>query len=207
MTEHAVIDAPREATTETPSSAGGDAAVLDRRRIEEQLAQLERKRLELSRALLVADHPDLADPIRIVEGRLYAIERVEARMREGLSKSESRRVETLGKKRDTLSDKRVELDRKRAELDEEIAGVDRELAALGEERERAFERERGEALEALVVALAQHGGVFDAAAVEPSAVVPGLASRMSELRATAHALADRQGRAETSAPSTTRSPG
>ncbi len=165
---------------------------LDRKRIEEQLALLEKKRLELSRALTVADHPELADPIRMVEGRLYAVSRVEERMREGLSKAEARKVETLGKKRQALLAKKAELDAKRAELDTEVAGIDRELAGLGEERTLAFEREREQALEALVVMLAQLGPKFDAANVELTAVVPELGARMDEVRAAAHALAHGQ---------------
>jgi chromosome segregation ATPase len=176
-------------SAESATAAEGAGSLLDRKRIEEQLAQLERKRLELSRALVIADHPELADPIRLVEGRLYAVGRVEERMREGLSKAEARKVETLGKKRQALLAKKAELDLKRAELEAEVAGLDRELAALGEEREQAFVRERAEALEALVVTLAKVGPAFDAAAVEPTSLVPDLAARMDEIRATAQALA------------------
>lgn len=171
-------------------TAAGDAAA-ERRRLEAELAAVERKREELARALLVNAHPELADPLRVLSGRLYAVARVEERMREPLSKSEVRKVESLGKKRDSLLVRRAELDAKRGELEHEIAGVERELAQLGDERTRAFERERGEALEQLVVAMAQLGPAFDAAGVDPARLVDGLDVRMPDVKATAEALASR----------------
>jgi hypothetical protein len=87
--------------------------------------------------------------------------------------------------------KRAELDAKRAEIEAEIGTVDHELAQLGDERTKGFERERGEALEQLVVSLAQLGPSFDAAGVDPVRLVDGLAQRMPDVKSTAEALASR----------------
>ena len=168
-----------------------DDAVAERRRLEAELAAIEKKREELARALVVNEHPGLAEPIRVLVGRLYAISRVEERMREPLSKSEMRKLESLGKRREALLAKRAELDAKRAELETELTSVARELALLGDERSQGFERERGQALEALVVALAQLGPAFDAAGVDPARLIDGLAPRLPEVEATARALAAR----------------
>jgi chromosome segregation ATPase len=180
------------ATASAPAvSAGPEDAAAERRRLEAELAAIERKREELARALIVNAHPELADPIRVLTGRLYAVSRVEERMREPLSKAEVRKVESLGKKRESLTAKRAELDAKRAEIEAEIGSVDHELAQLGDERTKGFERERDEALEQLVVSLAQLGPSFDAAGVDPVRLVDGLAARMPDVKSTAEALASR----------------
>jgi hypothetical protein len=62
--------------------------VVDRRRLEEQLEALKRRESELRRALAIADHPELAEAIRELEGRAYAISRVEAKLAQGLTKAE-----------------------------------------------------------------------------------------------------------------------
>jgi hypothetical protein len=188
---------PIEATAESaPSSsgtksAGPEDAAGERRRLEAELAAIERKREELARALIVNAHPELADPIRVLTGRLYAVARVEERMREPLSKAEVRKAESLGKKRESLLAKRAELDVKRTEIEAEFGAVDHDLAQLGVERTKGFERERCDALEQLVVSLAQLGPSFDAAGVDPVRLVDGLAQRMPDVKSTAEALASR----------------
>lgn len=179
------------ASEEARHGAPVDDAASERRRLEAELAAIEKKREELGRALVVNAHPELADPIRVLTGRLYAVARVEERMREPLSKAEVRKVESLGKKRESLLAKRAELDAKRAEIESEIGTVDHELAQLGEERTKGFERERGEALEQLVVSLAQLGPSFDAAGVDPVRLVDGLAQRMPDVKSTAEQLTSR----------------
>lgn len=166
-------------------------ATTERRRLEAELAAIEKKREELAKALIVNAHPELADPIRILTGRLYAVTRVEERMGEPLTKAETRKVESLGKKRESLIAKRAELDAKRAEIETEISTVDHELAMLGDERTKGFARERVEALEQLVVTLAQLGPAFDAAGVDPVRLVDGLAARMPEVTTAAEELATR----------------
>ena len=103
-------DAPEGAMAEgrAPSaSAGPEDTAAERRRLEAELAAIEKKREELARALIVNAHPELADPIRVLTGRLYAVSRVEERMREPLSKAEVRKVESLGKKREELARARI----------------------------------------------------------------------------------------------------
>ena len=161
----------------------------ERQRIEEQLALLEQKKRELSKALVLADHPALQGPIRMIEGRLYAVSRAETQMAAGLSKAEEKRKESLAKKRETLALKKAELEAKLAEAAEQILAIDKDLLALGDERRDAYEAERTSALEALVVVLSQHGREFDAVKVDPASIVEGLAARMGEVHATAERLA------------------
>jgi hypothetical protein len=184
-------DEPVHDAEAAASASPLDDAAAERRRLEAELAAIERRREEVARALIVNAHPELADPIRVLTGRLYAVARVEERMREPLSKGEVRKLESLGTKRESLHLRRAELDAKRAEVEAEIATVDHELAQLGELRTKGFERDRGAALEQLVVSLVQLGPTFDAAGVDPANLVDGLAVRMSDVKATAEALASR----------------
>src|SRR6187402_2004414 len=62
----------------------------DRKRLAEQLHALKRKEFELRRALAAAEHPELAESIRLIEGRAFAVSRVEAKLAEGFSKAEAR---------------------------------------------------------------------------------------------------------------------
>ena len=187
--------ATEEPTTNAASDAGASDAAMDapeaapepiseRRRLQEQLEALERKQAELRRALAIADHPDLGEAIRIVEGRAYAVTRAEAKMAQGLSKAEERR-------RDTLEKKLAAARAKRDELDAQIAELERELAPLGEERLRAFADERRAALEALVAALGQHDAAFAAAGLEVGALVPEVTKWTEELRDIAEAIVAR----------------
>jgi hypothetical protein len=86
-------DALEAATPESSTAAmstGPEDTAAERRRLEAELAAIEKKREELARALIVNAHPELAEPIRVLTGRLYAVARVEERMREPLSKAEVR---------------------------------------------------------------------------------------------------------------------
>ena len=161
----------------------------ERQRIEEQLALLEQKKRELSKALVLADHPALQGPLRTIEGKLYAVSRVETQMAAGLSKSEEKRKESLAKKREMLALKKADLAAKLAEIEDQILVIDKDLLALGDDRRDAFEAERTSALEALVMVLSQHGRVFDTAKVDPASIVEGLAARMGEVQETAERLA------------------
>jgi DNA repair exonuclease SbcCD ATPase subunit len=156
----------------------------ERKRIEEQLLALERKRQELERALAIADHPELAEPLRLVEGRLFAVVRVEGKMTEGLSRSEEKRKEALEKKLEAAREKR-------AQLDAQIAELESELAPLGEARQRAFEVERRAALEQLVAVLGAHEPGFAGAGLEITRLVPDLARLMPELRDVAEVMVAR----------------
>jgi len=176
------------AEPEAKASAAPEAAAADpeaeRRRLKEQLDALERKQAELRRALSIAEHPGLADALRAVEGRVYAVARAEAKRAQGLSKAEERRRETLEKK---LGVARA----RRDELDAQVAELERELAPLGEARRLAAEGERTEALEALVHALGAHEGAFRAAGLEVAALVPDVARWLPEIRSTAEAIVAR----------------
>jgi len=163
-----------EAETAPESEAETAPARPDRRRIEEQLEALKRKESELRRALAVADHPEIADAVRLLEGRAYAVASVEAKMAQGLSKSEERRLETLQKKLASLREKR-------AELDGQIAQLEAEAAELGEERTRAFEAERGEALQNLMTTLSTHEDALRNAGLDAAQLVPDIARLMPEI--------------------------
>jgi len=181
--EHAVTGG------EEPSgeSEGGEAGDLrpDRRKLEEQLEALKRKELELRRALMIADHPELAEPIRILEGRIYAIGRAEAKLAQGLSKAEARR-------RDNIEKKLASLREKRAELDTQIGALETELGGLGADRTQVYEAERREAVEQLLVALGTHEAAFRSAGIEASSLVPDLPRWLPEVEALAEAFVARR---------------
>lgn len=155
---------------------------LDRKKLEEQLEALKRKEIELRRALMLADHPVLAEAVRAIEGRAFAVGRVEAKLAQGLSKSEARRKETLSKKLCGLREKR-------AELDEQITQLETELAGLGVERVQVYEAERREAVQQLFVALGTHDATFREVGVEPSAIVPEIIRFLPEIEALAEHFA------------------
>jgi chromosome segregation ATPase len=155
-------------TDDTPQAEAAASPLTERQRIEEQLQALKRRESELRRALAIADHPALADAIRELDGRVYAVARADEKLAQGLSKSEERRRETLERKVAGLREKR-------AELDAQIVALDTELAALGVERTRTFEQERDAALEQLLRAVTLHGAAIAAAGLEPAQLVPELA--------------------------------
>lgn len=170
-----------QATAEAKPKQEPAPQPVDRRRLEEQLEALKRRESELRRALAIADHPELAEAIRELEGRAYAIGRVEAKLAQGLTKAEERRRETVDKKLNVLREKR-------AELDSQIAELEKELAALGVERTRAFEAERREALQNLLVTLSTHKAALESAGLEPVALVPELECYLPEVYALAEEL-------------------
>ena len=153
----------------------------DKKRLEEQLEALKRKELELRRAIAIADHPELGEAIRLLDGRAYAVVRVEAKIAQGLSKAEDRRKETLEKKLAALRDKR-------AELDAQIAELELEHASLVRERERALQLERRAALNDLVVTLGEHAAALAAAGLDVADLVPEIGQRMPQIRALAEEL-------------------
>ncbi len=152
----------------------------ERRRIEEQLAALERKQAELRRALAMADHPQLADAIREIEGRAYAVGRAEARLAQPLSKSEERQRAKLESKLEAAR-------AKRAEHDAQIASLEAELSTLTDERVARLRTDRDAALEVLFGLLARHADAFDAAGLQMAALVPELERWLPDLRAMAEA--------------------
>lgn len=179
--EAAVAEASPE-TAESEESPSLEATPrLERKRLEEQLDALKRREGELRRALAIADHPELAEAVRLLEGAAYAVSRVEAKMAQGLSKSEEKRRETLEKKLSQAFEKR-------AELDAQIAEFEAELRKLGEERIAAFEAERREALIQLIGSLNTHSEAFSTAGVDPDGLVPDLARLMPEVRTLAEEL-------------------
>ena len=147
-----------------------------RDRIQQQLEALKQREAELRRELAIADHPALRDGILAIEGRAYGVTRVEAKMAEGLSKSELRRKETLEKKLGTLRERRVE-------IDQQIAALELELTPLGEARALAFTKEREDALVALVDVLRAHEAALGAASLDIGLLVPALATWRAELDA------------------------
>lgn len=162
------------------SEAVEDRTQSERSRIEEQLALLEKKQAELRRALAIADHPELGDAIREIEGRAYGLSRAEQRLAEPRTKGEERQRAKLEKKLEATKQKRDELDRA-------IAAIETELAALSEERVTALRADRETALQALFVVLARHADAFESAGVQVTVLVPELEAWLPELRAMADA--------------------
>src|SRR4051812_26892018 len=81
-TDHAV-ETPEPAAEEATAAPSDDAPSTaspqtGRKRLAEQLEALKRKEAELRRALAVADHPELAEAIRSIEGRAFALSRADA---------------------------------------------------------------------------------------------------------------------------------
>jgi hypothetical protein len=184
-TDSAAEAATQQAIDEQAAASRSPQAEGDEREhIKEQLNALKRREFELRRALAIAEHPELADAIRTLEGRTYAVAKAQAKLEQGLSKSEERR-------RDTLERKLSGLREKRATLDGQIGELDSELAALGVERTRAYEAERQAALEQLLAALGTHSNTLSAAGLEPSELVPELEAWLPEVRACAEAFVAR----------------
>ncbi|HEX6244544.1 MAG TPA: hypothetical protein VFZ61_26680, partial [Polyangiales bacterium] len=179
--EHAA-EARAEPQPEQPDESAGASERLDRKRLEEQLLALKRKELELRRALAIADHPELAEAIRRLDGRAYALARVDAKIAQGLSKAEDRRKEGLEKKLAGLREKRAELDR-------QIAELETDHARLVHERDLALEAERRAALQDLVLTLGEHSAALAAAGLDVAELVPEIGQRMPEIRAMAEQLA------------------
>jgi chromosome segregation ATPase len=181
-----MLDTPPQETPlpaelpELPEPAGPG---IDKRRLEGQLEALKRREFELRRALAVADHPELADAIRLLDGRAYALARVEAKLAQGLSKSEERRKETLDKKLGVLR-------AKAAELDAQIAELSAEHANLVHTRFAALESERRAALNDLVACLGEHVALLASAGLDAADLVPEIGQRMAEIRAAAQELVD-----------------
>jgi hypothetical protein len=202
LLDRATESAPSGSAAEPAGSEGDDEAELaetdadaqerqeatpyhDRKRIEEQLDALKRKEVELRRALVVTDHPDLAEPIRLLGSRAYAVTRAEAKLAQGLSKGEVRRREGIEKK---LSGLRA----KREELEGQINVLEAELGELGSERLATFEAERRQAMEQLLIALGQHEETLRTAGLEASVLVPEIGPWLPELEKIAKTLiADR----------------
>jgi chromosome segregation ATPase len=178
-----MLDTPPQETplpAELPEPA---APGIDKRRLEGQLEALKRREFELRRALAVADHPELADAIRLLDGRAYALARVETKLAQGLSKSEERRKETLDKKLGVLR-------AKAAELDAQIAELSAEHANLVHTRSAALETERRAALNELVACLGEHVAMLASAGFDAADLVPEIGQRMAEIRDAAQELVD-----------------
>jgi type IV secretory pathway VirB10-like protein len=155
----------------------------DRKRLEEQLGALRRKEAELLRALAITDHPALADAIRTIEARVYCVSRADAKIAQGLSKSEARRQEVLTKKLTALREKR-------AELDSQIGTLEAEYQELGASRMTDFQRERQDALQSLMIALAQHDAAIAAAGLDVRALLPEIGSLLPELEGIARSVSE-----------------
>jgi hypothetical protein len=192
MEAEAHVTSATEATDEAAEEAANEASAAEakdekdesskeepasgRDRIQQQLELLKQREAELRRELAMADHPELADAIRQIEGRAYGVARVEAKMAQGLSKSELRKKETLEKKLAVAEERR-------AEIDLQIAALKSELAPLGEARVQAFQNERAEALLRLLALLGEHEAAIAAANLDLPLLVPSLATWRTELDA------------------------
>lgn len=170
-----------EAADETKSTSAAEVvsspeaiAQNERQRLAEQLDALKRKEFELRRALAAADHPEVADVIRTIEGRAFVVSRAEAKLAQGFSKTEARRREVIEKKLGALRAKREELGGQIGELEDELGG-------LGADRLAAFESERQAALEQLMIVLATHAAALRAVKLEPSSLVPEIERWLPEL--------------------------
>jgi chromosome segregation ATPase len=150
----------------------------DRKRLAEQLSALKRKEFELRRALAAADHPELADAIRLIEARAFVVARAETKLAQGFSKTEARRREVIEKKLGSLRDKR-------AELDTQIGTLETELRGLGSDRLATFGQERQEALKQLLIVLGTHEAALHDAGLDPASLVPEIEGWLPELEALA----------------------
>lgn len=150
----------------------------DRKRLAEQLSALKRKESELRRALAAADHPELAEAIRLIEARAFVVARVETKLAQGFSKTEARRREVIEKKLGSLRDKR-------AALDTQIGTLETELSGLGSDRLATFRQERQEALQQLLIALGTHEAALHDAGLDPASLVPEIEGWLPELEALA----------------------
>jgi hypothetical protein len=169
------VSSPGEEGTE--SHVGLTAApVTERDRIQSQLEQLKQRECELRRELAIAEHPELADAIHQVEGRAYGVRRVEAKIAQGLSRSEQRKKETLEKKLAVAM-------QRRAEIDAQIGALHAELEPLGQGRITAFETERVEALLRLIAVLDEHEPAIATAGLDLASLVPSLSSWRADIDA------------------------
>jgi DNA repair exonuclease SbcCD ATPase subunit len=100
-----------------------------------------------------------------------------------LSKSEARRQDVVSKKLSALREKR-------AELDTQIESLEAELQELGAARMTDFQRERQEALQSLMVALAQHDAAIGAAGLDVRALLPEISPLLPELEAIARGVSE-----------------
>jgi hypothetical protein len=176
-------DAEESASDVADAAGDSDEATPynDRKRIEEQLDALKRKEIELRRALVVTDHPELAEAIRTLGSRALAVSRAEAKLAQGLSKTEVRKREGIEKKLGSLR-------AKREELEGQIKALEVELGGLGSERLATFEAERREAMQQLMLTLGEHEEQLRAAGLDASALVPEISGWMPELATIAKAL-------------------
>jgi chromosome segregation ATPase len=172
---------PESASSELAPGEEQETPRSDRKRLAEQLDALRKKEAELLRALAITDHPDLADAIRTIEARVYCVARADAKLAQGLSKSEARRQEVLTKKLTALREKR-------SELDTQITALEAESQELGSARLSDFERERQDALQELMVALATHDPALDAAGLDVRSLLPELGALMPELEGVARSV-------------------
>jgi hypothetical protein len=191
VSEAATVNASEDAADVTEESASAKAENVgageeelpksDRKRLAEQLDALKKKEAELLRALAITDHPDLADAIRTIEARVYCVARADAKLAQGLSKGEARRQEVLSKKLTALREKRTE-------IDAQITTLEAESEELGAARLTDFQRERQDALQDLMVALATHDSALDAAGLSVQSLLPELSGLMPELETIARSV-------------------
>ncbi|HET8932039.1 MAG TPA: hypothetical protein VFN67_01305 [Polyangiales bacterium] len=183
LVEASEAEAPEAASSESEPSTEEESPKNDRKRLAEQLDAIRKKEAELLRALAITDHPDLADAIRTIEARVYCVARADAKLAQGLSKSEARRQEVLSKKLSALKEKRTE-------IDTQITALEAESQELGAARLTDFQRERQEALQSLMVALATHDPALDAAGLDVRSLLPELSGLLPELEAIARTVAE-----------------
>ena len=131
----------------------------------------------------MANHPDLADALRQVEGRAYGVTRVEEQLAQPLSKGEERQRAKLEKKLGAAREKR-------AALDAQIAEIEAELGGLVEDRVAELHAQRQTALHQLFTVLAQHSDGFEAAGLKVAELIPELDDWLPELRTMAGDVAD-----------------
>jgi hypothetical protein len=79
---------------------------------------------------------------------------------------------------------------KRAELDTQIGTLEAEYQELGASRMTDFQRERQDALQSLMIALAQHDAAIAAAGLDVRALLPEIGSLLPELEAIARSVSE-----------------
>jgi hypothetical protein len=89
-----------------------------------------------------------------------------------------------------LTKKLSALREKRAELDTQITVLEAEAQELGSARLSDFQRERQEALQSLMLALATHDPALDAAGLDVRSLLPELSGLMPELEVIARSVSE-----------------
>jgi len=164
------VQSKRAASSEPP------VPLLDRQRLEQELRAVRRKELELMRAIVVADHPQLGEALTVLETHMQRVVSAQQQLAEGLSESDRRRHAELTELMNGLK-------QQRADLNLEIEAHECELRALGEERSQRLQFAEREALHALATAHQEHERSLLSAGANLEVLLPGLLALLATAQA------------------------